>query len=93
MISESYKMLNLITFLTTGEKETRAWTTKSGSTAPVAGSAIHTDFCDKFIRADVISYEDLLSSGSYKDAREKGLVRTEGKEYVVRDGDVIEFKI
>jgi len=93
LIKESYKMLGLITFLTTGEDETRAWTIKKDSTAPVAGTAIHTDFYDKFIRAEVVAYSDLVSSGSYASAREKGLVRTEGKDYIVKDGDVIEFKI
>ncbi len=93
LIKESYKMLNLITYLTTGEDETRAWTIKKGSTAPEAGSAIHTDFTEKFIKAEVIWWKDLLDAGSYAAARDKGLVRTEGKEYVVKDGDVIEFKI
>ena len=93
MIVESYKMLGLMTYFTTGEDETRGWTIKKNSTAPVAGVAIHNDFKDKFIRADVIYYEDLLASGSLAVAREKGLLRTEGKEYVVKDGDVIEFKI
>lgn len=93
LIKESYKMLGLETYFTTGEVETRGWTIKKGSTAPVAAAAIHTDFQNKFIRAEVIATEDLLSSGSYKVAREKGLVRTEGKEYIVKDGDVIEFKI
>jgi ribosome-binding ATPase YchF (GTP1/OBG family) len=64
-----------------------------GSTAPVAGMAIHTDFKDKFIRAEIVSWKDLIDSGSYGEARAKGKVRTEGKEYVVKDGDVIEFKI
>ena len=82
-----------MTYFTTGEDETRAWTIKKGSTAPVAGMAIHTDFKEKFIRAEVVFWSDLLSSGSYGVAREKGLVRTEGKEYIVKDGDVIEFKI
>ena len=68
-------------------------TIKKNSTAPVAGMAIHTDFKDKFIRAEVINWKDLLDSGSYANARAKGLVRTEGKDYVVKDGDVIEFKI
>ena len=86
-------MLGLITFLTTGEDETRAWTILRGATAPEAGTAIHTDFKDKFIRAEVVFWKDLLDSGSYAKAREKGFVRTEGKEYVVKDGDVIEFKI
>jgi len=93
LIKESYKMLNLITFLTTGEDETRAWTIKKGSTAPVAGGAIHTDFTEKFIKAEVVFWKDLVSAGSYSAAREKGLLKTEGKEYIVKDGDVIEFKI
>lgn len=93
LIKESYKMLGLITFLTTGEDETRAWTIKKDSTAPVAGTAIHTDFYDKFIKAEIINWQDLLKAGSYGKAREQGLVRTEGKEYIVKDGDVIEFKI
>ncbi|MEI6494683.1 MAG: redox-regulated ATPase YchF [bacterium] len=93
LITESYKLLNLISFLTTGEDETRAWTIKRASTAPEAGMAIHTDFKDKFIRAEVVFWQDLLDSGSYGSAREKGLVRTEGKDYIVKDGDVIEFKI
>jgi len=93
LVKKGYEILDLITFLTTGEDETRAWTTKRDSTAPVAGTAIHSDFHDKFIRAEVVKYEDLVSTGSYAVAREKGLVRTEGKGYVVQDGDVIEFKI
>ncbi|TSC70765.1 MAG: GTP-dependent nucleic acid-binding protein YyaF [Parcubacteria group bacterium Gr01-1014_46] len=93
LIKGGYKLLNLITYFTTGEDETRAWTILRDSTAPVAGQAIHTDFKDKFIRAEVVHCDDLLSVGSYGSAREKGLVRTEGKEYIVQDGDVIEFKI
>ena len=93
LITASYKMLGLITFLTTGVDETRAWTIKKGSTAPQAGAAIHTDFEEKFIKAEVVFWKDLLSAGSYGAAREKGLVRTEGKEYIVKDGDVIEFKV
>jgi ribosome-binding ATPase len=93
LIKESYQMLGLITFLTTGEDETRAWTIKKDSTAPIAGTAIHTDFYDKFIKAEVINWQELLKAGSYGKAREQGLVRTEGKEYIVKDGDVIEFKI
>jgi len=92
-IKKGYEMLDLITYFTTGEKETRAWTTKRGSSAPEAGRAIHSDFHDKFIRAIVVHYNDLIEAGSMAKAREKGLVRTEGKEYVVQDGDVIEFKI
>lgn len=93
LIRNSYKLLNLDTYFTTGEDETRAWTIAKGSTAPVAGMAIHTDFKDKFIRAEVVYWKDLLDAGSYGEARAKGKVRTEGKEYVVKDGDVIEFKI
>ena len=93
LIKKSYETLNLITYFTTGEDETRAWTIKKDSTAPIAGTAIHTDFKDKFIRAEVVHCDDLLSAGSYATAREKGQVRTEGKEYIVQDGDVIEFKI
>lgn len=93
LIRAGYRLLGLMTFLTTGEIETRAWTVKVGSTAPIAGTAIHTDFKDKFIRAEVVSYAQLVEAGSYAAAREKGWVRTEGKEYVVQDGDVIEFKI
>jgi len=93
LIKESYNLLGLETFLTTGEDETRAWTIKIGSTAPIAGMAIHTDFKDKFIRAEVIAYEKLIEAGSFVKAKEKGWVRTEGKEYIVKDGDVIEFLI
>ncbi len=93
LIKEGYKMLNLITYFTTGETESRAWTILKGWTAPLAGTAIHTDFKDKFVRAEVIEWNKLLEAGSYGAAREKGLVRTEGKEYIVKDGDVIEFKI
>ena len=93
MIQASYKLLNLETYFTTGEDETRAWTIKAGSTAPVAGMAIHTDFREKFIRAEVVFWQHLLEAGSYAEARAKGKVRTEGKEYIVKDGDVIEFKI
>lgn len=93
LIKKSYETLDLITFFTTGADETRGWTIKRGSTAPEAGAAIHTDFRDKFIRAEVIEWDKLLEAGSYPNAREKGLLRTEGKEYIVQDGDVIEFKI
>ena len=93
LIVESHKLLGLMNYFTTGEDETRAWTIKQNSTAPEAGMAIHTDFKEKFIRAEVINWRDLLSAGSYAKAWEKGLVRTEGKEYIVQDGDVIEFRI
>jgi ribosome-binding ATPase YchF (GTP1/OBG family) len=93
LIKKSYEVLNLITFFTTGEDETRGWTITRGSSAPEAGAAIHTDFRDRFIRAEVISYDTLLSAGSLGRAHEQGLIRTEGKDYIVQDGDVIEFKI
>ena len=93
LIKKGYEMLDLITFLTTGEDETRGWTVKRNSIAPIAGMAIHTDFREKFIRAEVVFWKDLIDAGSYPKAREKGLVRTEGKDYIVKDGDVIEFKI
>lgn len=93
LIKKGYEMLGLITYFTTGEDETRGWTIKKDSTAPVAGTAIHNDFKEKFIRAEVIFWQDLLGAGSYAKAREKGLVRTEGKEYIVKDGDVVEFKV
>ena len=82
LILKSYEILNLITFLTTGEDETRAWTIKKGSTAPQAGRAIHSDFEEKFIRADVINWQKLLEAGSWSKARELGTLRTEGKEYI-----------
>jgi GTP-binding protein YchF len=93
LIQKGYELLDLITFFTTGEDETRAWTIRRGFTAPQAGAAIHTDFMDRFIKADVIHCEELLHAGSYPKARELGLVRTEGKTYIVKDGDVIVFKI
>jgi ribosome-binding ATPase YchF (GTP1/OBG family) len=93
LIKKGYELLDLITYFTTGEDESRAWTIGRGWTAPEAGTAIHTDFKEKFIRAEVIEWDKLLEAGSYGNAREKGLLRTEGKEYVVKDGDVIEFKV
>jgi hypothetical protein len=92
LIRESYKTLDLITFLTTGPDETRAWTIKRGDKAPQAGGAIHSDFEEFFIRAEVINWKDLLEAKGFAKAREKGLIRTEGKDYVVQDGDVIEIK-
>jgi len=91
LIRGAYDTLGLISFFTTGADETRAWTITRGSTAPVAGAAIHNDFLDKFIRAEVIDWKKLLELGSYAAAREKGLVRIEGKEYIVSDGDVMVF--
>lgn len=93
LIVEAYSLLGLQTFFTTGEVETRAWTIKAGSTAPQAGAAIHGDFEEKFIRAEVIGCEALLAAGSWSAAREQGTLRLEGKDYVVADGDVIIFKI
>ena len=93
LIKAGYDLLGLETFLTTGKDETRSWTIKIGSTAPIAGAAIHTDFRDKFIRAEVINWKDLLDSGSHSNAKAKGLIRTEGKDYIVKDGDVVEFLI
>ena len=92
LVKKSYELLNLITFLTTGEDETRAWTINNGDTAPIAGAAIHTDFENKFVKAEVVFWQDLITAGGYPKAREQGKLRTEGKEYVVKDGDVIEFK-
>ncbi|MDD5750803.1 MAG: redox-regulated ATPase YchF [Candidatus Pacebacteria bacterium] len=92
LIRKCYEILGLITFLTTGPDETRAWTIKNGAKAPQAGGAIHSDFEEFFIKAEVINWQDLLGSSGFAKAREKGLIRTEGKEYVVRDGDVIEIK-
>jgi len=93
LIKASYKLLNLITFLTTGPDETRAWTVKENTKAPQAGAVIHTDFEKKFIRAEVINWQKLLEAGSWAKAAEKGWLRIEGKDYLVKDGDVIEFKI
>ncbi|MFA6536020.1 MAG: redox-regulated ATPase YchF [Candidatus Paceibacterota bacterium] len=93
LIKKGYETLDLITYFTTGEDETRGWTIKKGWTAPEAGTAIHGDFKEKFVKAEVIEWDKLLSAGSYSNAREKGMLRTEGKEYIVKGGDVIEFKI
>lgn len=91
LIRGAYSTLGLISFFTTGPKESRAWTVERGATAPIAGAAIHTDFKDKFIRAEVVACKDLLAAGSYAAAREAAKVRTEGKEYIVQDGDVMVF--
>ncbi|MDO5564101.1 MAG: redox-regulated ATPase YchF [Eubacteriales bacterium] len=92
LIKASYKLLNLMSFLTAGETETRAWTIKIGSKAPQAAGKIHSDFEKGFIKAEVINYQDLLTQGSLSKAKEKGLVRIEGKDYIVKDGDVILFR-
>lgn len=91
LIMESYTLLGLISFLTTGEQETRAWTIKNGTKAPQAAGKIHSDLERGFIRAQVISFDDLVTCGSMAAAREKGLIRSEGKEYVMKDGDVTVF--
>ena len=92
LVRASYRLLGLMSFLTAGEDETRAWTIRLGTKAPQAAGKIHTDFERGFIKAEVVNYKDLLDCGSYAGAREKGLVRMEGKDYVVRDGDVILFR-
>lgn len=92
LIRASYSLLGLISYLTSGEDETRAWTIKQGTKAPQAAGKIHTDFERGFIRAEVVNYKDLVENGSMAAAKEKGLVRSEGKEYVVQDGDVVLFK-
>ena len=92
LVKASYTLLGLISYLTSGEDECRAWTTRKGTKAPQAAGKIHSDFERGFIRAEVISYEDLMACGTRAAAREKGLIRSEGKEYVVRDGDIILFR-
>jgi small GTP-binding protein len=94
LVLACYNILDLITFYTiTGFKEARAWTLKRGLTAPEAGGVVHTDFKEKFIRAEVINWQKLAEAGGWKEAREQGWVQTVGRDYVVKDGDVIEFKI
>jgi ribosome-binding ATPase len=93
LISKCYELLELITFLTTGEKETRAWTTEKGSTGPEAAGKIHTDFEKAYIRAEVINYEDFVSLGGEAGAKEAGKLRVEGKDYIVKDGDVCHFRV
>jgi GTP-binding protein YchF len=92
LIEAGYKILGLISFLTAGEQEVRAWTITNGTRAPGAAGKIHTDFERGFIRAEVVSYNDFVSCGNLLKAREKGLVRSEGKDYVVKDGDIVVFK-
>lgn len=92
LIKECYKLLDLITFLTIGSDEIRAWTLRKEKKAPQAGGVVHTDFESNFIKAEVINWQDLIKSGGLAQAREKGLIRTEGKDYVVQDGDVIQIK-
>ena len=91
LIKATYRLLGLRTYFTTGEKETRAWTFKAGMTAPQTAGVIHTDFERGFIRAQTIAYQKLLEAGSFAEARNKGWLRSEGKDYVVAEGDVMEF--
>lgn len=91
LIAKSYRILHLVTFITTGPKETKAWTVVKGTKAPQAAGVIHSDFEKGFIRADVISWQELLAAGSWTEAKNLGKIRTEGKDYVVRDGDVVHF--
>lgn len=93
LIRATYELLGLRTYLTTGETETRAWTIVAGTKAPQAAAVIHTDFEKKFIKAETVGYQDLVATGSKNSAKEKGLMRLEGKDYVVQEGDVIEFRI
>lgn len=93
LIHQGYQLLGLVSFLTAGPKEVRAWTIAAGANAQNASGAIHTDFIKKFIRAQVISYDKLIEAGSFAEAKSRGWIRTEGKDYLVQDGDVIEFLI
>ena len=92
LIKASYKLLGLISYLTAGEPEVRAWTITEGTKAPQAAGKIHSDFERGFIRAEVVSYDDLIACGSHTSAKEKGLIRLEGKDYVVKDGDIMLFR-
>ena len=92
LIRTTYETLRLLTYFTAGEKEVRAWTITAGTKAPGAAGVIHTDFEKGFIRAETVAYDDLVTCGSKTAAKEKGLVRLEGKEYLVADGDVMEFR-
>lgn len=92
LVQKCYKLLGLISYLTAGEKETRAWTIRQGTKAPQAAGKIHSDFEKGFIRAEIVPYEVLIECGNYNNAKEKGKVRSEGKDYVVKDGDVVLFR-
>jgi ribosome-binding ATPase YchF (GTP1/OBG family) len=92
LIQAGYHLLGLQTYFTAGEQEVRAWTIHRGDTAPVAAGVIHSDFERGFIRAETVGYDDFVANGGWKGAREKGAVRSEGKEYVVKDGDVLLFR-
>ena len=93
LIKTGYKTLGLLTFLTTGEDETRAWTAHIGDPIPKASRAIHTDFEQLFIRAEVVNWKTLLESGSWGTARSKGSIKTVGRDYIIQEGDVVEIKI
>ncbi len=93
LIQKAYGQLGLISFLTAGEKEVKAWTIERGTDAPNAAGAIHTDFTKKFIKAEVVSFDDYIATGGRKKAREVGKARLEGRDYIMQDGDVVEFKI
>ena len=92
LVKKCYNLLGLISYLTAGEKETRAWTIAKGTKAPQAAGKIHTDFEKGFIRAEVVDWQTLLECGNYNAAKEKGKVRSEGKDYVIKDGDVVLFR-
>ncbi len=92
LIKKSYDLLGLMSFLTAGEPEVRAWTIKKGTKAPQAAGKIHSDIERGFIKAEVVSFDDLIKEGSMTAAKEKGLVRSEGKEYIMQDGDIVLFK-
>lgn len=92
LVAAAYRLLGLITYFTAGEKEVRAWTIQEGTRAPQAAGVIHSDFERGFIRAEVVAFDDLMQAGSLLAAREQGMLRSEGKEYIVKDGDVIHFR-
>ena len=92
VIKASYNLLGLMSFLTAGEPEVRAWTIKKGTKAPVAAGKIHSDIERGFIRAEIVSYDDLIREGSMNVAKEKGLVRSEGKDYIMQEGDIVLFR-
>ena len=92
LIQSAYTLLGLQSFFTVGEDETRSWTIKKGMTAQESAGTIHTDFYNKFIRAEVVSYDDFIREGSIAKCKEKGLFRLEGKEYIVKDGDILNIR-
>ena len=92
LVKTSYRLLGLLSYLTAGEKEVRAWTIENGTKAPQAAGKIHTDFEKGFIRAEIVDYDILIELGSFNAAKEKGKVRSEGKDYVIKDGDVVLFR-